>query len=131
MEQQEGLTVEKFFEAFRRQTGWKCEPGSFIYSELEKFALERLGSTQDIDQLVWNFRHSRGQLAMEQQEGLTVEKFVEAFRWQTGWKCEPGSRIYSELEKFALERLGSTRDIDELVWIFRISRGLLFVRPSV
>lgn len=55
---------------------------------------------------------------------LTVERFIQAFRLDMGWKCEPGTRITNELTEFALERDGSTRDIFELLVIFKMSRGL-------
>lgn len=55
---------------------------------------------------------------------LTVERFIEAFRLDMGWKCEPGTRITNELTEFAAEREGSTRDITELLIIFKMSHGL-------
>lgn len=55
---------------------------------------------------------------------LTVERFIEAFRLDSGWKCEPGTRITNDLTKFAEERLGSTRDIVELLVIFKMGHGL-------
>jgi hypothetical protein len=54
---------------------------------------------------------------------LTVERFIEAFRLDTGWECTPGTRITNELTEFASERAGSTRDIIELLMIFKISHG--------
>lgn len=55
---------------------------------------------------------------------LTVEGFIQHFRARTGWKCEPETRITNELTEFASERLGSTRDIDELHVIFCMSKGI-------
>lgn len=55
---------------------------------------------------------------------LTAENFIEAFRKRHGWKCEPGTRITDELTAFANERLGSTRNVDELYVIFCMSKGL-------
>lgn len=55
---------------------------------------------------------------------LTVERFIEAFRLDMGWKCEPSTRITNELTEFATERLGSDRNILELLVIFKISKGL-------
>lgn len=55
---------------------------------------------------------------------LTVERFIEAFRLDSGWKCEPGTRITNELTEFATERLGSTREIVELLIIFKIAHGI-------
>jgi len=55
---------------------------------------------------------------------LTVDRFIEAFRLDLGWKCEPGTRITNDLTEFATERLGSTRDIIELLVIFKMSHGI-------
>lgn len=55
---------------------------------------------------------------------LTIDRFIEAFRIDTGWKCEPGTRITNELTEFAKQRDGSTRDIIELLLIFKISKGI-------
>lgn len=55
---------------------------------------------------------------------LTVERFIEAFRLDMGWECAPGTRITNELTEFAQEREGSTRDIIELLVIFKISHGI-------
>jgi len=55
---------------------------------------------------------------------LTVDRFIEAFRLDMGGKCEPGTRITNELTEFATERLGSTRNILELLTIFKMSKGL-------
>lgn len=55
---------------------------------------------------------------------LTVDRFVEALRLDMGWKCEPGTRITRELTEFAVERMGSTRDIIELLVIFKMSHGI-------
>jgi hypothetical protein len=55
---------------------------------------------------------------------LTVARFIEALRLDMGWECEPGSRITNELTEFAQERVGSTRDIIELLIIFKMSHGL-------
>jgi hypothetical protein len=55
---------------------------------------------------------------------LTVERFIEAFRLDMGWKCEPGTRITNDLTEFATERLGSERDILELLTIFKLSHGI-------
>jgi hypothetical protein len=55
---------------------------------------------------------------------LTVERFIAAFRLDTGWECREGTRIANDLTAFALERLGSTRDIVELLVIFKMSHDL-------
>lgn len=55
---------------------------------------------------------------------LTVDRFIEAFRLDLGWKCEPGTRITNELTEFASARLGSTRNIIELLIIFKIAHGI-------
>lgn len=55
---------------------------------------------------------------------LTVERFIEAFRLDMGWECAPGTRITNELSEFATERLGSTRNIIELLVIFKLAHGL-------
>jgi hypothetical protein len=55
---------------------------------------------------------------------LTVDRFIEAFRLDLGWKCEPNTRITNELIEFAQEREGSTRDIIELLLIFKMAKGL-------
>lgn len=49
---------------------------------------------------------------------LTVEGFIQHFRDCTGWQCLPDTRITNELTEFATERLGSTRNIDDLHVIF-------------
>lgn len=59
---------------------------------------------------------------------LTVNRFIEAFRLDTGWKCEPGTRITNDLTEFAKAREGSTRDIIELLVIFKMSKG---INPSI
>lgn len=59
---------------------------------------------------------------------LTVTGFIQAFRLDMGWECEPGTRITNDLTEFATERLGSTRDIIELLVIFKMSHG---IRPGV
>ena len=58
------------------------------------------------------------------EEPLTVERFVQHFRDCTGWECLPDTRITNELTAFATERLGSTRDIDELHVIFCMSKSI-------
>jgi hypothetical protein len=55
---------------------------------------------------------------------LTVERFIAAFRLDSGWKCEPGTRITNDLTAFAQEREGSTRNIIELLIIFKMAHGL-------
>jgi hypothetical protein len=55
---------------------------------------------------------------------LTVDRFIEAFRLDLGWKCEPNTRITNELTKFAQAREGSTRDIIELLIIFKVAKGI-------
>lgn len=55
---------------------------------------------------------------------LTVERFVEAFRLDTGWECKPDTRITNDLTDFAKEREGSTRDIIELLVIFKMANGI-------
>lgn len=55
---------------------------------------------------------------------LTAELFIEAFRLDMGWECKPGTRITNELTEFATERAGSTRDIVELLIIFKLAHGL-------
>lgn len=57
-------------------------------------------------------------------QALTVDIFIQAFRDRHGWKCEPDTRITNDLTSFALEREGSTRDIDELYTIFCLSHRL-------
>lgn len=56
--------------------------------------------------------------------GLTVEKFINHFRKSTGWECEDGTKITNELAEFANERLGSTRNIEELHMIFCLSKQI-------
>ena len=56
--------------------------------------------------------------------GLTSEKFIRHFKTCTGWKCEAGMRITTELTAFATAHLGSTRNIDELHGIFCLSKGI-------
>ena len=55
---------------------------------------------------------------------LTVEIFIEAFRLDTSWKCEPNTRITNLLTEFAKEREGSKRNIFELLTIFKIAYGI-------
>lgn len=55
---------------------------------------------------------------------LTAERFIEAFKLDTGWKCEPDTRITNELTEFAKQREGSTRDIIELLVIFKMAHGI-------
>lgn len=55
---------------------------------------------------------------------LTVELFIEVFRLDTGWKCEPDTRIINELTEFAKEHEGSKRDIFELLTIFKIAHSI-------
>jgi len=56
---------------------------------------------------------------------LTSENFIEHFKKSTGWECKIGTRIFKELTDFANERLGSTRNIDELHVIFCLSKGIV------
>jgi hypothetical protein len=63
-------------------------------------------------------------------EPLTIEGFIDAFRSRTGWECAPGTRITNDLTEFATERLGSTRDVDELHIIFCLSHGIAPYRPE-
>ena len=55
---------------------------------------------------------------------LAVDRFIQAFRLDYGWECQPNTRITTELTTFAKEREGSTRDILELLVIFKMSKGL-------
>jgi hypothetical protein len=55
---------------------------------------------------------------------LTIDRFIQAFRLDYGWECLPNTRITNELTEFAREREGSTRDIIELLIIFKMSKGL-------
>jgi len=55
---------------------------------------------------------------------LTVDRFIEAFRLDMGWECAPGTRITADLTKFAEERAGSTRNIIELLIIFKMAHGI-------
>lgn len=59
---------------------------------------------------------------------LTIDRFIEAFRLDMGWECAPGTRITNELTEFAQEREGSTRDIIELLIIFKMAHG---IRPGI
>lgn len=56
--------------------------------------------------------------------GLTVEGFIDAFRERHHWECKPGTRITNELTKFAQERAGSKRNVDELYVVFCMAYGL-------
>ena len=56
--------------------------------------------------------------------GLTTDKFIRNFQKCTGWPCEPGTRITNALTEFATERLGSTRNIDELHVLFCRLKGI-------
>jgi hypothetical protein len=54
---------------------------------------------------------------------LTVDRFIEAFRLDMGWECAPNTKITRELTGFAQEREGSTRDIIELLIMFKMAHG--------
>jgi len=60
----------------------------------------------------------------EKPVGLTIDKFIRNFQQCTGWKCESGARITKELTEFATERLGSTRNMDELHGLFCMLKGI-------
>lgn len=64
---------------------------------------------------------------MSESKPLTVERFIAAFRLDTGWECAPGTRITNDLTAFAKEREGSTRDIVELLVLFKMSHGSRWV----
>lgn len=55
---------------------------------------------------------------------LTVENFIETFKERHHWNCNPGSRIHADLTRFAEERLGSTRNKEELYVIFCLAHDL-------
>ena len=55
---------------------------------------------------------------------LTPESFIDAFRKRHHWKCETGKKITDDLTDFANERLGSSRNVDELYVIFCLSHRL-------
>ena len=56
--------------------------------------------------------------------GLTVEGFIDAFRERHNWECDPDTRITNDLTKFATEREGSKRDVDELYVIFCMAHSI-------
>lgn len=54
-----------------------------------------------------------------------AEKLINAFRKQTGWKVEPGTRIHNELTEFSKGYSKKKRNVDEVSVIFRMSHGLM------
>jgi hypothetical protein len=55
---------------------------------------------------------------------LTVERFIAAFRLDMGWECKPGTLITNDLTEFARANEGDTRDILELLVIFKMSHNI-------
>ena len=54
-----------------------------------------------------------------------ASKLRKAFRKQTGWKVEKGTRIYNALTDFSRGYSREKRDVTEVVTIFMIANGLI------
>ena len=59
-----------------------------------------------------------------------AEQLRAAFRRQTGWKVEAGTRIYQEVTEFSKGYSVKKRDVDEVAAIFRLAHGLMKVKPT-